>query len=182
MKCEKQQEKKNTTKLIRLLSGSREPLRFLRDALQLYADDVIILPSNSLKKVLANYVCLFFAIVGRRIYLVHAVVVTVVPHQNSVHVTLLVPGVVVPPDFIGQVLRAGRVEVSNGIIAVLLFVCDDWEQLLFVEELMKAVLPPRGITQSHHVVVEAALDVPHQQLQTVARRRLTEAAVLQLLL
>lgn len=103
---------------------------FLRDALQLYADDVIILPSNSLKKVMANYVCLFFAIVGRCIYRLHAVLIPVVSHQNSVHVTPAVPGVVVLPDFIGQVFRAGRVEVSNGVIAVLLFVSDDWEQLL----------------------------------------------------
>lgn len=151
-------------------------------SVDLYVDDVIISPTNSLKKVFANYVRLICGIVGRRINLRNAEDISVVSHQNSVHVTLGVRVVVVPPDFIRQAICMAHVEVSNGVIAAFLSVCDDWEQTFFVVKLMKAILPPRRITPSHHVVVQAVLDVPHQQLQTMARRRLAEAAVLQLLL
>lgn len=119
---------------------------------------------------------------SRCIYVVHAVVISVVSHQNSVHVAPGVRAVVVLLHFIRQAICIVRVEVSNGVIAALLFVSDGWEQALIVVKLMKAVLPQRGMTQSHHVVVQTVLDVPHQQLQTVAWRRSTEAAVLQLLL
>lgn len=148
----------------------------------LYPDDVKILPSNCLEKVFANDVCLICAIVGRCIYVINAEIIVVVSHQNSVHVTSGVRVVVVLPDFIRQAICMARVEVSKGVVAVLLFVSDVREQTLFVVKLMKAVLPQSGITPRHLVVVQAALDVPHQQLQTVARRRLAETTFLQLLL
>lgn len=154
----------------------------LREASQSHVDDVVILPSNSLKKVLANDICPFGTIVGRCIYLVHPTVIPVVSHQNSVHVTPAIKAVVVLLDFVRQLICMGCVEVSNGVVAVLVFVSDDWEQVLRVVKLVETVLPQRGVAQGHHVVVQAVLDVPHQQLQTVARRWLAEAAVLQLLL
>lgn len=144
------------------------------------ADNVIILPSDSFKKVLANSVRLFCGIVCRCIYLINAANVLVVSHQNSVHVTPGVWAVVVHLNFIRQAICMGWVKVSNGVVAVLRFVSDVWEQTIFVEKLMKAVLPQRGVTPRHLVVVQAVLDVPHQQLQTVARRRLAKAALLQL--
>lgn len=147
-----------------------------------YADEGCLLPKRS-KKIGANYVRLFCFIMCRCVDLIHAFVVVVVSHQNSVHVTFRVSAVVVLSDFIRQVLCMRSVEVSDGVVPVLLFVLDHWKQIPgpSVQELMKPVFSYSGITQSHHVVVQAVLNVPHQQLETVARRWLTEPAVLQLL-
>lgn len=120
----------------------------------------------------------------RCIDLFNALCVVVVLHQYSVFVTFGVSAVVVLPDFIRQVLSMRRVEVSNGKVPVLPFVLYHWEQTTWpaVQKLMKSILSLCGIAQSHHVVVHAFLNVPHQQFEAVTRWWSTETTVLQLLL
>lgn len=115
--------------------------------------------------------------------MVDVFIVVVISHQNSVHVTFTDFAVVVLSDFIWQVLRMRRVEVSNCVVSVLPLVLYHWKQTPWppVHKLVKSVLPSSGIAQSHHVVVQAVPNVPHQQLETMARRRLTEPTFIQLL-
>lgn len=115
------------------------------------------------------------------IKLVDSFVVLVIFHQNSVHVTFRIAAVVVSSDFIRQLLCARIVEVSNGVIAPLLSVFYHRKNWPFVLKEVKPIFSPVGITQSPHVVVQAVLNVPHQQLKAMARRRLTKPAVLELL-
>lgn len=92
-------------------------------------------------------------------------------------------GFVVLSDFIWQSHCKTIIELSNGVVTVLLLVLYHWKQrpLPPVLKHMKSILPSSGITPSLHVVVKAVLNVPHQQLETMAMQRLTEPAVLQLL-
>lgn len=155
--------------------------RFIRSASHFYANVGCWLSKRG-KKIGANYVRLFGLIMCRCVDVFDVFVVSVVFHQNSVLVAFRVTAVVVLLDFIGQVIGIRSVEVSNGVVAVLPFVLYHWKQTPgpSVLKRMKSVLSSSGITQSHHVVIQAVLNVPHQQLEAMARRWLTEPAVLQL--
>lgn len=106
-------------------------------------------------------------------------VVLVVSHQDSVHVTFGVVRVVKLSDFRWQVACARVVEVADGVVGVLVLIPDHWEKISSILEPMKAILSSDGITQCQLVVVQAAADVPTQQPETVARRRATKATVFQ---
>lgn len=107
-------------------------------------------------------------------------VVPVVSHQDSVHVTSGVVRVVKLSDFRWQVTCVKAVEVADGVVGVLGLIRDHWEKIFSILEPMKSILSFGGITQRQLVVVQAALDVPMQQAETVARRRATKATGLQL--
>lgn len=129
----------------------------------------------------ADCVRLVFSVMCRSKDLVHVVVVLVVSHQHSVHVTPAVVKVIELCDVVWQVICVTDVEVADGVVGVLAHIRDHWEKIPSVLELMEAVLPFGGITQSHLVVVQAPVDVPAQQPETVARSGAPEATGLQLL-
>lgn len=116
---------------------------------------------------------------GRRINLLYTFTVIVVFDQDSVHVAFRVLGIIVFPDFVGQILGFAVVQVSQSEIGVLYFVVyprEKWSGPT-VFKLVEAVVSLIGMTERHHVVVQAVFSVPFQQSQAVAGRGAAESAV-----
>lgn len=125
-----------------------------------------------------KFVGLCCVVVGRHVDLHDASGVSVVLHQHPVHVASWIGAVVVLPDFQWEVIGLSVMQISNGKVTVLPRVLDHRQQRLrtSVHEWVKSILSFCWVTLSHHIVVQAPLNVPLQQHHPMARRGSTKSA------